>query len=48
MGGVSLLRTQDPAIDPLEPDERSRAVAAVHHQVFDMPLARDVTGERFL
>src|SRR5207249_373205 len=32
--------------DPLEADERGRAVAAVHHQVFDMPLARDVAGER--
>src|SRR5438128_3308821 len=31
--------------DPLEADERGRAVAAVHHQVFDMPLARDVAGE---
>src|SRR5438067_6659807 len=26
--------------DPLEADERGRAVAAVHHQVFDMPFAR--------
>src|SRR6266566_295385 len=25
--------------DPLEADERGRAVAAVHHQVFRMPLA---------
>src|SRR3989442_9922989 len=32
--------------DPLEADERRRAVAAVHHQVFDMPLARDIAGER--
>src|SRR5882724_883304 len=32
--------------DPLEADERGRAVAAVHHQVFDMPLARDITAER--
>src|SRR2546425_6328499 len=32
--------------DPLEADERGRAVAAVHHQVFDMPLARDIAGER--
>src|SRR5713101_6924296 len=32
--------------DPLEADERGRAVAAVHHQVFDMPLARDITRER--
>src|SRR5207249_3977566 len=31
--------------DPLEADECGRAVAAVHHQVFDMPLARDVAGE---
>src|SRR5437588_7597750 len=33
------------ADDPLEADERGRAVAAVHHQVFDMPLAHDVAGE---
>src|SRR5437667_7366047 len=32
--------------DPLEADERGRAVAAVHHQVFDTPLARDIAGER--
>src|SRR5213079_3749804 len=32
--------------DPLEADECGRAVAAVHHQVFDMPLARDIAGER--
>src|SRR5439155_23962713 len=32
--------------DPLEADERGRAVAAVHHQVLDMALARDITGER--
>src|SRR3989441_8391018 len=32
--------------DPLEADQRRRAVAAVHHQVFDMPLARDIAGER--
>src|SRR2546425_2458988 len=32
--------------DPLETDERGRAVAAVHHQVLDMPLARDIVGER--
>src|SRR5437773_4081154 len=32
--------------DPLEADERRRAVAAVHHQVFDVPLARDIAGER--
>src|SRR5438128_5315718 len=31
--------------DPLEADERGRAVAAVHHQVFDMPLACDIAGE---
>src|SRR4029453_9016496 len=31
--------------DPLEADERGRAVAAVHHQVFDMPLARDIASE---
>src|SRR6266567_8341611 len=32
--------------DPLEADKRGRAVAAVHHHVFDMPLARDIAGER--
>jgi hypothetical protein len=32
--------------DPLEANERSRAVAAVHHQVFDMSLAFDIAGER--
>src|ERR1700724_1604175 len=32
--------------DSLEADERGRAVAAVHHQVFDMPLARDIAGAR--
>src|SRR5437773_10335510 len=32
--------------DPLEADERGRAVAAVHHQVLDMPLARDIASER--
>src|SRR5438128_9547052 len=32
--------------DPLEADERGRAVAAVHHQVFDVPLTRDIAGER--
>ena len=31
--------------DPLEADERSRAVAAVHHQVLDVPLALDITGK---
>src|SRR5881396_3060403 len=31
--------------DPLEANERGRAVAAVHHQVFDMPLARDISGK---
>src|SRR5690242_882644 len=31
--------------DPLEAYERGRAVAAVHHQVFDMPLARDIARE---
>src|SRR6266699_146282 len=35
------------ADDALEADERGRAVAAVHHhQVFDMPFARDIAGER--
>src|SRR6266849_446865 len=32
--------------DPLEADERGRAVAAVHHQVLDMPLTLDIAGER--
>src|SRR5207244_11388118 len=32
--------------DPLEADERGRAVAAVHHQVFDVRLARDIPGKR--
>src|SRR6267378_8642791 len=32
--------------DPLEADERGRAVAAVHHHVLDMALARDIPGER--
>src|SRR2546426_11777770 len=31
--------------DALEADERGRAVAAVHHQVLDMPLTRDIAGE---
>src|SRR5438093_6349038 len=31
--------------DPLEADERGRAVAPVHHQVFDMPLACNIPGE---
>src|SRR6266487_503352 len=30
---------------PLEADERGRAIAAVHHQVFDMPLSGDIAGE---
>src|SRR4026209_2937774 len=32
--------------DPLEADERGRAVAAEHHQVFDTPLTLDIAGER--
>src|SRR6476661_5741391 len=32
--------------DPLEPDKRGRAVAGVHHQVLDVPLAGDIPGER--
>src|SRR5574341_297780 len=32
--------------DSLEADERGRAVAPVHHQVFDMPLAGNIAGER--
>ena len=35
----------DSADDPLEPDEGGRAVAAVHHQVFHVPLAPDIAGE---
>jgi hypothetical protein len=31
--------------DSLEAYERGRAVAAVHHQLFDMPLARDIARE---
>src|SRR5882762_11373978 len=31
--------------DPLEADERGRAVDGVHHQVFDTPLALDIAGE---
>src|SRR6266542_6568734 len=31
--------------DSLEADERGRAVAPVHHQVFDMPLACNIAGE---
>src|SRR5438876_2522373 len=33
--------------DSLEADERGRAVAAVHHQVLNVPLAVDIAGERF-
>ena len=32
--------------DSLEADERGRAIAPVHHQVFDMPVACNITGER--
>src|SRR5438477_12951985 len=32
--------------DPLEADERGRAVAAAHHQVFDMSVACNIAGER--
>src|SRR3972149_4422298 len=32
--------------DPFEADERGRAVAAVHHQVLDVPLACDIAGQR--
>src|SRR4029453_7913169 len=32
--------------DPFEADERRRAVAALHHQVFDLPLAHEIAGER--
>src|SRR6476659_1671074 len=34
--------------DSLEADKCGRAVGAVHHQVFDMPLAGDVAGERLV
>src|SRR4029453_17277946 len=34
------------ADDPLKADKRGRSVAAVHHQVFDVPLASDIAGER--
>src|SRR2546428_9798929 len=33
--------------DPLEADERGRAVAAVHHQVFDVPLTPAIAGKGF-
>src|SRR2546428_13767700 len=33
--------------DPLEADERGRAVAAVHHQVFAVPLTPDIAGKGF-
>src|SRR2546427_10442328 len=32
--------------EPLDADERGRAVAAVHHQVFDVTFARDIAAER--
>src|SRR5438128_11640206 len=32
--------------DPLEADECGRPVDAVHHQVFHMPLSRDLAGDR--
>src|SRR5258706_11528181 len=31
--------------DPLEADERGRAVAAVHHQVLDLPFPLEIAGE---
>src|SRR5262249_48349793 len=31
--------------NPLEPDERCRAVGAVHHEVFDLTLPLDVAAE---
>ena len=34
--------------DPFEANERCRAVAAVHHQVFDMPITDDIAAKRFL
>ena len=37
--------TTDASDDSLEADERSGAVTAVHHEVFDLALALDVTGE---
>src|SRR4051794_17577236 len=36
----------NPSGESLESDEGRRAVAAVDHQVFDMPLAVDLAGER--
>src|SRR5260221_10582952 len=36
---------RDAPDDALEADEHCRAVALVHHEVFDTPLARDVAGE---
>src|SRR6476646_5609469 len=33
--------------DPFETYERCRAVATVHHQVFDVPITGDIAGERF-
>jgi hypothetical protein len=40
--------TTDSSDDPLQSDERRRTVAAVHHEVFDPPLALDITGERLV
>src|SRR5690242_9021232 len=38
----------DASGDPLEPDERRRPVAAVHHEVVDLPFPVDVAGEGLL
>src|SRR5512142_2053494 len=35
----------DASDESLEPDERRRAVAAVHHQVLDLSFTLDVAGE---
>jgi hypothetical protein len=34
------------ADNALQADERRRAVASIHHQVFDLAFARNVAGER--
>src|SRR5438093_729119 len=36
----------DSSHDPLEANERRRAVAAIHHKVLDLPFALDIAGER--
>src|SRR2546423_2198965 len=39
--------TGDSPDDPFEADERGRSVRAVHHQVFDVPVAFEIAGEGF-